>query len=273
MKFILAIFMTPLLALSQPKAFQHDGVAAYEFLNRYLLTENMSASTQRFTKFVDRLAAKSQAQNEQLLLHQLFVKTHGRFLSTFKQSATFYELFSNGNYNCLTATAVFGVALQRLGYEYSIVETTHHIFILVETDRGKVLLETTDPFKGFVTDAKVINERILHYKNARQNSENAKVVQYQFQTPVFNTVSLENIIGLLHFNLSVSAYNKNNLAAATQHLEEANAYYRSTRVIELSDVIALTLKEKNTYDAVLLMPRLQHIKRTSANTIARVKNL
>ena len=118
---------------------------------------------QRVQNLVDRLKTK-RSKSDIHLLRKVFVETHKKFLKNYSQYADMNEIFSSGNYDCLTATSMYSIVLDRLDFDYSIIETNYHIFIVVNTSRGEVLLETTDPLNGFVTDSKMIDQRIGNYK-------------------------------------------------------------------------------------------------------------
>jgi hypothetical protein len=265
MRLIVAMLFLPMLALAQAddasQALRTDAI-----LTRFLKTEQaeVAPSTQRVTKFFDRLSENPAAyeKQQQQFVRQIFVKTHSRFLRNFKDNATFSQLFSNGNYNCLTATALLGVALQHFNYSFKIFETNHHIFILVDTDRGTALLETTDPFDGFTTDQKLIDKKIAGYKSATASGTDSRVIQYQFKNRLFKEVTLEELPGLLHFNLAVNAYNAKHYEQAIFHLEQAGVLYHASRIQEFSDVILLTLRELNAKDASALTARVQKLKQS-----------
>jgi hypothetical protein len=274
MKLTVAIFFLPILALGQADGGDSHRQDTENLLTSYLNTDGaeIQPSTLRITKFLDKLSSHPEAYNkQQQFLRQIFVKTHSRFLRTFKQYATFSQLFSNGNYNCLTATALLGATLQHFNYSFRIFETNHHIFILVDTDRGRTLLETTDPINGFITGEKLVEEKISNYKSVAPNETDSRVIQYKFQSRLFNEVTLENITGLLHFNLAVNAYNAKDFERATVNLEQANKFYQSSRMVEFTDVILLTLRELKTKDANILTARLLKVKKASADIVATTK--
>lgn len=265
-KFLVVILFLPIGGFAQLEGLPKTD----DVLHRFLEVEQLEVapSTQRVLNFVKRLEHNPEAygNHQQQFARQLFVKTHSRFLKTFRDDASFSQLFSNGNYNCLTATALLGVVLQHFDYAFKIFETNHHIFILVETDRGTALLETTDPFDGFTTDPKTIEKKITSYKASTAAATDSRVIQYQFKTALYHEVSLEQLTGLLHFNIAAKAYNSKNYERAITHLEKATVNYNSSRVNEFTEVILLTLKEANTTHANELTARLQKLQQLSGQT-------
>lgn len=269
MKLLAVILFLPIIGFGQVGNRERTD----EYLQRFLTVEEQEPkpSTQRVMNFLQRLEdhTDSYKKHQQNFARQLFVKTHSRFLKTFRDDARFSQIFSNGNYNCLTATALLGVALQHFGYTFKIFETNHHIFILVDTDRGTALLETTDPFDGFTTDPLVIERKIASYKTAAPNAASSQVIQYQFKSNLYHEVTLDQLTGLLHFNIAAKAYNAKDYENAIAHLEEATTCYSSSRLVEFMEVILLTLRETNLSSAPTLSARLRKLQQSSKQSASK----
>lgn len=171
----------------------------------------------------------------------VFDETHKKFLRKYKMYTQFNELVETGKYDCLSATALFGVVLENLNYRYRIVETNYHIFLLVNVAGKEVLIETTDRLNGLVTDEYLIESRIDRYKQnqlvaATQN-------HYRYQAEIFNTLSSDQVIGLLMFNQAVSHYNNNQWLLCHEALKQAIALYENPRVEELAVILVHTVNQ------------------------------
>lgn len=205
---------------------------------------NHSVSYDAVEKSIARFKAKSASfKDEKAFLGHVFSRTHNKFLKQYKEYATFNELFSNGTYNCLTGTALYALVLEELGFRYTIIETNYHIFLLAETSEGKILFEATDPLKGFVADDREIVKRIEGYKqNTVVQARNDKTY-YQFDVKLYNAIDLDELRGLLHYNLAVEALNNGALESSITHLGKAIEKYRSPRIEELSKILLLSVRE------------------------------
>jgi hypothetical protein len=106
----------------------------------------------------------------------------------------FCELHSIG---CIAA--LFSHVLERLNFRYEIIETNYHIFLIVQTSRGEVLLETTDRWGGFVTDKDAIAKRTGDYRS-NQLVSNDSDKKYQYSFKLYQAISPEKLTGLLYFN-------------------------------------------------------------------------
>lgn len=241
-----------------------------KLLQRFLSSELLPVqpSTLRITRFLDKLSEDPTAyrNHQQRFVRQLFTKVHSRFLRNFRQDASFSQLFSNGNYNCLTATALMAVALERFDYHYTMFETDHHIFLIVETDRGKALLETTDPMDGFVTKPEAIQQRIEKYKLNTAAPSRGSLVEYEFRQHLYREVDITDLKGLLHFNIAVDAFNEKKYEQAVEQLEQASLYYNSSRIIEFAEVMSLTVRERNLPEA---SAKLETIRSKAASAVSQ----
>lgn len=79
----------------------------------------------------------------------------------------FTELNKNGNYNCVTATALYGLLLNDLGIPFSIKETPEHVYLIAYPKSDAILIESTDPLKGY----RVFNDnyKALIVQNLKEN--------------------------------------------------------------------------------------------------------
>lgn len=276
MKLIVAIFFLPILAIAQVgQSVSFSNLRVSEYLQAYAnVGGKKPASLDRTLYFLNMLSDKREKfKNEQTFLEHVFTKTHQRFLKQYKEYATFNELLLEGNYNCMTATALYALILEHLGFEYEIIETNYHIFLVAETAYGPVLLETTDPLQGFVTKNQEIERKISQYRQNTQVESNNNKTYYQYNVSLFNSIGLKSLHGLLYYNLAVDAYNKQDLLSTVDYLEKACLLYESQRLEEFSKIIVLTLLESkiNTEIKENLLRRIQSIKDHQLRVVASTK--
>jgi hypothetical protein len=247
MRLFLLIFVL-ILALSgfsQPLNPQTE-----RYLGVYMATsgrEKEPASTV-FSRHLQQLNSKRSSISSDIdFIRYAFSSTHKKFLKHFRAEASFAELFENGTYNCLTGTILYSLILSDLKIQHQVIETNYHIFILVSSKEGELLIEATDRHNGVVTGVNEISARIDQYKNtsvvaARLSGE---LSYYQFNFDIYNPVSTEELTGLLYYNLAIEAYNKHNLQLAVFYLGEAIARYASPRIEELARLMLITVHESN----------------------------
>jgi hypothetical protein len=247
----------PLLVGAQP-LIKHDntGVSTYSTMTYYLKLYSqsggkLSPSFERTLEFVKKLEAKrSEFKTEKAFLHHVFVKTHQQLLASFESYSSFADLLDDGSYNCLTATALYGILFDHFKIRSRLIETDHHIFILCDTDKGRVLIETTDYDHGFIDSPAEIEKKLSAYQHHVVLPAGSKSV-YQYSTPVMDTVNLTGILGLLHFNHAAKAYNQKNYNLAINHLHHASMLHNSMRMDEFGALLLTTISESRHMDPEL----------------------
>lgn len=270
MRLIAAIFFLPILCLAQAPSISDFKTKEFQTdLKLFSAAQGLEpARVDRVLKFTRTLASKRDNFScDTDFLQHLFQQTHRRFLKHYQTKSTFNQLFENGTYNCLTATALYTILLDQFDFDFNVIETNYHIFILANVDSKQILIETTDAANGFIERATEIADRISKYKSGEVNASSSKRVYYQYQQEVFNTISKNQLRGLLHYNLSVDAYNEKNLPASTEQFVSAFALYPSARLEEFSQILQLTIVKSNLDQQAQrkLLTRIQSTKRLSQN--------
>ena len=238
MKKVIAIFLIilPTLAVGQSAIFA-DLIA----------TSSIKPSIKESNKLSHHVESlqKKRGYSDKKLLKAIFKTTHQNFLKSYSQYADLGEVFTSGKFDCLTATALFSVVLDQMNFKYKIIETNYHIFILVDTSDGQVLLETTDKLFGFIHDSSEIEKRIRSYRqNTIVASSNDKIY-YHYSFDLFHEVGQHQLAGLLYFNQAIKAYNNGDLLACADLLERSKRIYESPRVEELAIVLVKSILESN----------------------------
>jgi hypothetical protein len=217
-----------------------------QHLAAFLATNGKVTGGEPFLRHLDHLQGKrAKIRSEQEFVRYAFTSTHKKFLKHFSPQATFAALFETGTYNCLTGTILYSLLLSEFNIRHQVIETNYHIFILVTTREGELLLEATDRQQGVVTGFTEISNRIEMYKSTPAIAVNAAsdLSYYQFSFDLYNPVTTEELTGLLYYNLAIDAYNKHNLQQAVAYLGEAIARYASPRIEEMARLLLITVHE------------------------------
>ena len=256
-----ALFLVPLFALGQEVDYTANPRTKIEYyLGAYNQADGSSSYSAQVLSFVEKLDRKrSSFSKTEEFLEYIFAKTHQRFLKHYTEYASFGETLNHGTYNCLTGTALYALILDHFDLDYQVIETNYHIFLLTNTGEGRVLFETTDPINGFVSDSQEIQRRINYYKENRIQQVESSKTYYHYKVDLYNVVNLDQMLGLLHYNLSIVAYNQQNLPAAIQHLSKAMELHNSPRIEEFSKIILLSVIESNL-EASVKEKCLEHIQ-------------
>lgn len=241
------LFLFPFLVFGQENKENAPATAktAY-YLHLFSQADKNKTSTKEISAFLHKLEQKRPSfENKRDFLEYVFQKTHQRFLKHYDDYVSFGEMLNNRSYNCLTGTALYALLLDHFGINYKVIETNYHIFLIAQTDEGRVLLEATDPIHGFVSDAGAIEGRIRTYRqNAVQEIKSSKTY-YRFNFNLYHEVNLDQMLGLLHYNFAVKAFNEHRLLESVNELGKAIELYNSPRIEEFSRIVLYSIKESN----------------------------
>lgn len=245
MKWVVLIFCLPILASAGVDPTVSRSHFVQKAIDTFLATDGSNHNTETIDEYLEQVSAKRAAfRSDEAFLEFVFKNTHRKLLKNFKPYTSFGDLLKSGAYNCLTATALYALILEQSGIRYDIIETNYHIFLMAYTDDGNVLIESTDPQTGLVKGKADIEKRIAQYKQNTFANEGEKEY-YQLDCNLYNTVTLEEMSGLLHYNLAIAAHNDGNLEASVFHLDQATAIYNSPRMEALTRLILLSVVESN----------------------------
>lgn len=242
-----------------------------KLLDTFLSVDQTQYSAQSFDAFLKKLEKKQKTMNQQSdFVHYLFSKTHQLYLKKYEVHTPINNLFNDGSYNCLTGTILYALILNHFQIPHQVIETNYHIFILAETQQGKILLEATDPINGFVTNPIDIESRINTYKANSVRATHSKVDYYQFNFELFNTVTLTELRGLLYYNMAVHAYNQQNIQASVEYLQKSHELYSSSRIDEFSQILLLAVQQNKmeTHLRVEYLKALLSIRRDLTPIVA-----
>jgi hypothetical protein len=273
MRWKVLFFLLPILALVQgSKVIAQPGPKLTHYIDLYVSSDAQPATVNaNLSGFIQKLdEQKSSLKKDKVFLQHLFAKTHQRFLKRFAEFATFSEQMSRGTYNCLTATALYALLVDHFGYAYQIIETNYHIFLVVATDEGQFLFEATDPVNGFTDNAADIEKKISFYKENAIGEKRGKTC-YRFNFELYNVVSLDEMVGLMHYNQAIKAFNDHQLPMAVSQLDIASELYHSPRIEEFSKIVLLSVLESKL-ETILkeeCVKKLQSVRKRMMPAMAR----
>lgn len=267
------IFLFPLLgALQATSLFAQSATkVSSHYFDQYLqVTAKRQTLTEDFISFSEKLGRKKDDTDDVRFLKSVFTKTHQRYLKTYTGEANFNQLVEKGEYNCLTATALYALLLEDLGYNYKIIETNYHIFLVVNTASGKILFETTDPVKGFMADEVEIEKRLTKYRDNRPADTQDDKNYYMYSVRLFHEVNLDQMAGLLHYNEAIRAFNAQQLPTAIMYLDKAIRLYNSPRIEEFSKIILISVTKSKLEASIKenCVRKIQSIRKQKVAAIA-----
>lgn len=201
----------------------------------YSSSETWNPELEKLQKEIVYLQRKENKYKDEVqFIQYMFYRIHRKYLKNYSLYSPVPQLLEKGKYDCISGTALYALCFELLDIAYEIRETPYHVYLLAYTQAGqKILIESTDPMSGCITDPVVINKYIETI-----NAEAEKDGQhYLYQHVIDNTITLQQLAGLQYFNVAVYYFNQKDVARAKVYLDKASAYYNSLRMREFRNLL------------------------------------
>lgn len=181
----------------------------------------------------------SKKKSELIFLRQIFEKTHQRLLKKYEQHSSFNSMLTEGKFDCVSGSAALSLLLERYGYNFEIVETDYHVFIVAQIGEQKVVLESTLPIGGMITSPTEVKKYLDSYKPvefAQLKSYNQSLAGTEIEysdNSLFRKVTLKQLAGLQYYNDAIAHFNSQSFIQAVDQLAKAYILYPSDRILGL----------------------------------------
>ena len=222
-------------------------------------TDNLKSVEETIRASIDDLKKKTlNAKSEGKIIKTIYVDVHEKFLKKYELKISFAEIFKNGTYNCVTATALYSLILDGLKIPYSIKETPTHVFMVAYPNSSKVLIETTNPLAGYYQFnedfVKKYVENLLKSKQISDEDYKTNTANDLFNKYYFSSdhIDLKKLTGLHYYNAGIVAMEETKYEKAMDYFSKAYIFYPSDRVkFLIRNTLALLLEKvdyKNDLD-------------------------
>jgi len=169
----------------------------------------------------------------------IYKSIHDDFFTKYELQNQFGEVFTTGQFNCVSATAIFGMVFEELGIPYSIKETPTHVYLVAYPKSSRIMVETTAPQKGYyqfdqafkvsyisyLRDNKLISEEEFSNKSSDQLFDE----NYFSETDI----TMRQLVGIQYMNDAVYKIEDEKYKEAHSQLEKAYMYYPSEKAAYL----------------------------------------
>lgn len=232
--------------------------------NGALMREDKIAESQK--KFYDHVAAvgaSTAGKKNDKRVKAIYANLHQKFLTKYEQLNRFEEIFYNGYYNCVSATAMYGMAFEKLGIPYSIKEEPGHVYMVAYPASERILLETTSQMRGYYQISNEFKSRYLKIMRDQKlitaQEYNTNDVTTLFDKYYFankGEITLLQLVALQYANDGIYLCDEKKFADAYHQFEKAYLLFPTDRIAYLLLSAGLQLfeahPERDSSHAVLL---------------------
>ena len=127
-------------------------------------------------------------------------------LDKYSEKADFSNLFINGEFNCVSASALYAMIFDEIGLHYSIREQPNHVYIIADPGGVNTPIETTNPVNGFkpisTSEKKEFVDNLRAYKLISENEYNNYSVEEIYERYYLNDahVDFKALISFQYYN-------------------------------------------------------------------------
>lgn len=181
---------------------------------------------EEFSRLLGKVAKFQPEAKSYEFVKKSFYWVHRKSLKWYKSYGKLSQVLSEGNYDCVTGTALLALIYDHYEVAYTIYEFDTHVLMMVHSVDGDVLLESTDPFDGVVYGAEAIQDKIEALKDKEQNIAR-----------IFTTVNLQELAGLQYYNIAASHYSNHDVAMAMNYIHKAESLYPCERIVGIREML------------------------------------
>lgn len=184
---------------------------------------------------VAKLKKEIGEKNEVKKIKFIYDFVHKIFFTNYKLENSFSDIFSKGEYNCLSGTALYGIILTKLNIPFNVIEAPNHVYLIAYPQSHKILMESTAPQNGyFKFNDNFINQYVKSLYNSKLISKSEfettptdKLFEkYYFNASYYN---LKDMISLQYSNYAVYYAEEKQYTDATNEIKKAYYFNPSER--------------------------------------------
>lgn len=223
-----------------------------------------SSSKEKFYTYLNKMGYEKMAEKKpDKRVKYVYENVHNAFLSKYEAKTLFSDLFVNGNYNCVSATALYCMAFDYFKIPYVIKEKPNHVYPVAYPESQQVIVETTNPMVGsfaFNDQFKVSyienlkKQKLISNQEAISKSNNELFDKYFFKEEL--NITMDQLFGIQYMNDGIFKSEAEDVTGAYKQFEKAYLLYPSENIANallVSYLKAFQLKtKKDTSHAALL---------------------
>lgn len=256
--------------------YSKDSIDAYDLLNAINFNQALyERGKKRIDEHINKLRAKKiQKKSLKKQIQTIYKITHAQFFRKYEMEAYFNNIFENGTYNCVTASALYALIFDAFDINYSIKETPSHVYLIADTSGQQTLIESTLPGSGVVTYNDKFKREFVEYLNTQKiiSDDEFKTSTTQQLFKRYYTkdksINLYQLAAIQYYNKGVFLMLDQKYSGAIIPLKKAASIYPSTNVnynyyTSLKNALVIDYKEK-TYDGQLFGQLIESSKKDSS---------
>lgn len=190
-------------------------------------TRDLKEIEHRLSEHLFALKEKIQGLSELKKMKIVYESLHREFLAKYELRTSFSDIFDKAVYNCVSASALYALCFDELGIPYEIKETPNHVFLVAYPGTHRIVIETTNPLKGYYELNKknseayvryLVNAKIVSRTEFDTSSVQDLVDRYYFSA---KAIRLKALVGVQYYNYALYNMEDKNYTRASECIKRA----------------------------------------------------
>ncbi len=142
----------------------------------------------------------------------LYESVNREIFRQYRENVLFPEIFKNGTFNCLTASAYYGLLLDSLHIPFEFRESYNHVLPVAYPCQLQIQIETTDPVSGVNNFDEKLKFRFVNYlvdtkriTHETYDTSSIDAIFNRYYMPEKN-IGLQELTGLQYMNDALYLY-------------------------------------------------------------------
>lgn len=223
-----------------------------------LLALDYSPDDERFIHdiayFANRLKEKVKGKSLNKKLKIIYKDTHDKFLRKYEDKSSFADILRSGIYNCVSATALYAIILERVVIDYEIRETPTHVYLIGDPENSGYLIETTLPSDGLFYFDDRLKRDYINFLNTNKIISNdeykSRSIDELFQEYYLTDkkIDLIQLAGIQYYNKGIFEFNEEDFEKALKSFRKAEILYQSEIIRYMNNNSLLMVMKKQNQD-------------------------
>ncbi|HEX8516757.1 MAG TPA: hypothetical protein VF868_11195 [Bacteroidia bacterium] len=185
----------------------------------------------------------------------LFEKIHKNMFRKYDLQAHFEKIFTDGTYNCVTGSMLYGFVFEHYGIPFKIMEKPKHVYLIADPADKKILVESTDPGSGYFLPNEKYKKQYVDYlvKNKLVSKSELDEQGYDqlFEKSFYadEKINFQQLVGLQYYNSAVEYFNAKDFKNTLSQIQKAYVLYPCERIkFILESCYPILLQDKDFSD-------------------------
>ena len=227
--------------------------------------ESIIESLNDFLKSLEKSGIRNFTEKKKI--KEISKKVNSTFLKKYTSTVLFSDIFTNGNYNCITASALYALVFDYFNVNYSIKKKPQDVYLIADPNGEQVVIESDNPSKNFTVNDEQYKKSYVDYLRERRLISEDEYKSYTI-SDLFDKTYNQTISISLYQLAAIQYYNSGVLSAMSSDFQESLKYLEKAEL--LSHDYSIGFLKNNVL--INILSYQNNTKKYSGTTLAKYVN-